>query len=105
MYVFTGEKVSHGVHTLLPLLTRLGGRCQDEYKSMALDEFPQMEKPFLGDRIKMEKKWVAEGKKTLLQMQREADPSVGDGPGPALRSSGPGHVLTATKHTASRDEL
>ena len=52
---------------------------------MALDEFPQMEKPFLGDRIKMEKKWVAEGKKTLLQMQREADPSVGDGPGPALR--------------------
>merc|ERR1712153_80215 len=35
VYIFTGDK--------------------DEYKSLALDEFPQMEKPFLGDRILMEK--------------------------------------------------
>jgi hypothetical protein len=48
---------------------------------------------------------VAQAKKTLLQTQRESDPSVGDGPGPALRKAGPGHVLTASKHTASRDEL
>merc|ERR1711865_1231245 len=39
IFVFTGEK--------------------DEYKSMAIDEFPQMEKPFLGDRITMEKQWAA----------------------------------------------
>ena len=36
------------------------GSVQDEYKSLALDEFPQMEKPFLGDRILMEKAWVRE---------------------------------------------
>merc|ERR1712023_449737 len=47
VYVFTGEK--------------------DEYKSLALDEFPQMEKPFLGDRIAMEKAWNKEGKTTLLE--------------------------------------
>lgn len=85
VYIFTGEK--------------------GEYKSMALDEFPQMKKPFLGDRIKLEKQWAAEGKKTLLQTQRETDPSVGDGPGPALKRDGPGHELTATKFTAKRDEL
>jgi len=33
---------------------------QDEYKSMAIDEFPQLEKPFLGDRIQMEKTWATE---------------------------------------------
>merc|ERR1711924_401612 len=79
VFVFTGEK--------------------DEYKSMAIDEFPQMEKPFLGDRIKLEKKWASEGKKTLLQLQRERDPTVGDGPGPALRTDGVGHVLTASQHS------
>ena len=39
---------------------------QDEYKSMAIDEFPQLEKPFLGDRIQMEKKWVSEVPKTKV---------------------------------------
>merc|ERR1712100_106296 len=84
VFIFTGEK--------------------DEYKSMAIDEFPQMKKPFLGDRIKLEKQWKSEGKKTIFEAQRESDPSVGDGPGPALRKEGPGHILTATKFTASRGD-
>merc|ERR1711907_33755 len=85
VYVFTGAK--------------------DEYKSLALDEFPQMEKPFLGDRIKMEKDWNQQGKKSLLELQLEKEPWVGTGPGPALKVDGPGHVLTAAKHSASHSEL
>merc|ERR1712070_335169 len=75
VYIFTGEK--------------------DEYKSLALDEFPQMEKPFLGDRIAMERTWIKEGKTTLLEQQQKAEPWVGFGPGPALLKDGPGHVLSA----------
>merc|ERR1711865_750757 len=76
VYIFTGDK--------------------DEYKSLALDEFPQMEKPFLGDRILMEKAWVREGKTTLLEQQQKVQPWVG---------FGPGHVLTAAKHAASHSEV
>lgn len=48
---------------------------------------------------------MGQGKKSLLELQLEKEPWVGKGPGPALKVDEPGHVLSATKHSASHSEL